>query len=720
MLAQVVTSIETRQLDKVFTYEVPEAMRASIAIGKAVEIPFGKGNRLISGYVVDLMEESPYEGLKEISGYVEGKGDSNEVMIQLAWWMKETYFIPLSSALKLMFTSVGSYRESYEGQEVRITEEGREAILGMRRSKRKDFLEDLLTGPLSYEESLGRISAAIFRDLKIKGLIEVVKNKREKKCYLKALNTSQEKVFRSIEKSIAGETGEHFLLFGVTGSGKTEVYFKSIEKALEKNQQVLVLLPEIQLTEQMIHRFEAAFPGRVAKWHSQMSHGAKKKIYEELASGDKEILIGPRSAVFTPMKHLGLIIVDEEHDTSYYQSTMPVYDGREVALKRGELEVATVVLGTGTPSLESIYQAGDGNLHFLELKEKYYGQENPDIQIVDMAEELQKGNMTFLSADLEKEIVKAKKRGEQTILFLNRRGFANFILCRDCGHVIRCEACDISMTYHRPDRLVCHYCQREMSLPSTCPECGSRRIKGMGLGTEQVVEYIEEKLPGIKVERLDQDVLGGKGNRQRIIEDVKSGRVDVLVGTQMITKGIDFPNVGLVGILLGDLSLNFPDYRAREWTFNLLMQVIGRTGRRKKKGKVLLQTYRPFDIIYRDIENFDYQGFYQRELAFRKKMLYPPYGELFKLHVGGEDENKVIKKCWEIYDSLKIFFDHGELFPPKKEKRGKVNHQYRWQLLVKLKRDDLSKESILREYMLGEYGNKQVICYVERNPRGLL
>ena len=529
-----------------------------------------------------------------------------------------------------------------------------------------------------------------------------------------------------MEKHIGEGTPQKYLLFGVTGSGKTEVYFHCINKALEKGQQVLVMLPEINLTEQMIDRFEKAFPNNVVKWHSQMSFGEKKKNIEALKHKEKNILIGPRSAVFAPMDNLGLIIVDEEHDTSYYQSSMPIYHGKTVALMRSDIEKATIILGSGTPSVESMFMVKEKSLIGLTLKNKYYGQENPEVETIDMAAELKLGNYSILSDKLRKEIKKTVKNGKQVLLFLNRRGYYNFLLCRDCGFVMKCDSCDLAMSYHKEKKkMICHYCGKEKDVVKVCPECQSKRIRGIGLGTEQVVQLIKETYPSYTVERLDGDLKGGKNRKHYVLESFEKGEIDILIGTQLVAKGIDFPNVSLIGILLGDLSLNFPDYRAREWTFQLLLQVIGRTGRRYEKGEVLLQSYRPFDIIFKKIQSFDFKGFYNSELAFRERHHYPPYSEIFRLQVLGIDETKVIQKAWSIYDDIKNNFSDEELFLPKANSIKKVRDRFGWQILFKIPKEmhRLNEvETFLKNYLEKIYLNQssQLLIFMERNPNGLL
>ena len=727
MLARILPSLEVRSLDRLFTYRVPEHLENLITLGSCVTIPFGNGNRHIEGYVLSFEGEAIHGDIKDIIEIKTNKVFPDEKMLLLAKKIRDYYFIPYASALKLMFLTVGDYKESFQVLTATITEKGCSSIESMRKSKKKMFLENLLTGPVLLKDVLGSsISLSILRGLLKDGLIELYKKEEEKQVHLHGLNEEQQACYNIIEKHIGEGQPEKYLLFGVTGSGKTEVYFHCIKKALYKGQQVLVMLPEINLTEQMIDRFEKAFPNNVVKWHSQMSFGEKKKNIEALKHKEKNILIGPRSAVFAPMDNLGLIIVDEEHDTSYYQSTMPIYHGKTVALMRSEIEEATVILGSGTPSVESMFMVKEKELIGLSLKSKFYGQENPEVETIDMAAELKLGNYSILSEKLRKGITKTVENGKQVLLFLNRRGYYNFLLCRDCGFVMKCDSCDLAMSYHREKKkMVCHYCGKEKEVVKVCPECQSKRIRGIGLGTEQVLQLIKETYPNYTVARLDGDLKGGKNRKHYIIESFKKGEIDILIGTQLVAKGIDFPNVSLIGILLGDLSLNFPDYRAREWTFQLLLQVIGRTGRRHEKGEVLLQSYRSFDIIFKKIESFDFKGFYNSELAFREVHHYPPYSEIFRLQILGIDETKVIQQAWAIYEEIKGDFSDGELFLPKANSIKKVRDRFGWQILFKIPKgtERLKEvETYFKNYLENIYLNQssQLLIYMERNPNGLL
>ena len=730
MLAQILPNLKIKSLDRLFTYRVPGHLEKCITLGSCVTVPFGNSNRKIEGYVLSLEDEVINENTKDIIEIKENKVFPDEKMLLLAKKIRDYYFISYASALKLIFLTVGDYKESFKILTATITKKGCFSIESMRKSKKKIFLKRLLEGPVFLKDVLGSsISLFILKVLLKDGLIELYKKEEKKHVHLHKLSKEQQACFNIIKKNIGKDKVKKYLLFGVTGSGKTEVYFHCIKNILNKGQQVLVMLPEINLTEQMIDRFEKAFPENVVKWHSKISFGEKKRNIEALKRKEKNILLGPRSAIFVPMENLGLIIVDEEHDNSYYQNTMPIYHGKTVALMRSEIEKATIILGSGTPSVESMFMVKTKELINLTLKKKFYNQKNPinpAVETIDMTEELRRGNYSIFSDKLRKAITNKVENGQQVLLFLNRRGYYNFLLCRDCGFVMKCDSCDLAMSYHQEKKkMVCHYCGKEKGVLKFCPECQSRRIRGIGLGTEQILQLIEKYYPNYTVARLDGDLKGGKNRKQYIIESFKKGEIDILVGTQLAAKGIDFPNVSLVGILLGDLSLNFPDYRAKEWTFQLLLQVIGRTGRRYEKGEVLLQSYRPFDIIFKKIENFDFEGFYNSELVFRETYKYPPYSEIFRLQIFGVDETKVIQKVWTIYNEIKEDFFSEELFLPKANSIKKIRDNFGWQILFKISKKNkrlAEVEIYLKNYLKKIYLNQssQLLIYMERNPNGLL
>ncbi|MDD2370723.1 MAG: primosomal protein N' [Firmicutes bacterium] len=730
MFVEVVTSIEARKLNKLFTYEVPIEIEQNIVIGQNVTVPFGKGNKEISAIIIKILanDYKPIMNLKKIIKINPAQTSLDKNLLKLASWIRDKYFLSFSSVLKLMMIKNIKVKADYSNKNIYITQKGISTISTLRKSKKKELLETLKDK-----------DGLLFNDLLEQGyskavIVEMIKSdllKFENKLLVSNtinLSVKQKEIYNQIENELdkdkSNEDSSIFLLFGATGSGKTEIYFKAIQHTLKKNKQVIVLLPEINLTEQMIGRFEKTFPDNVVKWHSQITNVQKMKAWEELVNRDKNIIIGPRSAIFTKMNNVGLIIVDEEHDGSYYQQNYPNYNARDIAIMRGQVDGATVILGSATPSVDSMEMVSEGKYKLLRLEEKYHGQDNPIVELVDMAEELHKGNSTIISDALDRAIKKKIAQGEQILIFINRRGYYNFLMCRDCGYVIKCKNCDIPLTYHEKEKkLICHYCDNKIDKQDNCPNCGSKRIRGIGLGTEQTLEIIKKKYPTLNVERLDSDIRGGNTKKKSIIQDYKDKKIDILIGTQIIAKGIDFPNVGLIGILLGDMSLNFPDYRAREWTFQLLMQVIGRTSRRDKKGEVILQTYHPSDIIYSDIKTFNYSNFYNKELKFRKRHNYPPFGEIIKLQFQGLNRDDLIELIWDSYKSLNLKFEAKEIFKPKPNRIEKYNGIWRWEIIIKFDRNKLEeKEQYLKDFMKNFYiiNNNKEMVYIERNPYGLI
>lgn len=727
MFVEVITSIETRQLNRTFTYGVPAELSGEIRVGSAVKIPFGRGNKLIRAYVVaveDTVPESLRGKLKDIHEVETQCTDINGGMLKLASLVAEAFFLPIAAVLRLMVIKTGRIRRGSGGKLIRLTATGQEALPRMRKSRKKELMSRIEGAGLLYEELIeeGYPRESVLELLRL-GLAQ--EESLQQPIETITLSQAQSLVLEVIQKSMESqEEKKPILLFGATGSGKTEIYFRAIRSCLEAGGQALVLLPEISLTQQMLARYEKAFPGNVAIWHSQISPAGKQRAWEALQSGEKNILIGARSAVFAPMGKTGLIIIDEEHDTSYIQETMPVYNARDAALIRGKVEACQVIMGSATPSLESLEAAREGLYQLVSLKEKYYGQEEPEVSLVDMAMELRSGNRSILSEALRQEMEKVLARGEQVLLFLNRRGSYNFLLCRDCGHVPQCPHCAIPLSYHEKElSMLCHYCGWKEERPVSCPSCGSERIRGVGTGTQQAARVVEGFFPKYPVARLDGDVPGGVRSRHEILEGFRRQDYRILIGTQMVAKGIDFPNVGLIGILLGDMTLNFPDYRSRERTFQLLMQVIGRTGRRGKKGRVLLQTYRPGDIIYKDVINHDSDAFYIREAAYRKAHDYPPFGEILRIQLAAEERKDVQEAAWSIHESLSDFLQAGEVYRPK---AAYVEHHaglFRWSVTIRIRKERFAEiekglRSLLRAFE-GELRGKARM-YVERNPSGML
>lgn len=515
------------------------------------------------------------------------------------------------------------------------------------------------------------------------------------------LNNEQNQVFNEIMESVNGVKNDNkFLIHGVTGSGKTEIYLQLVEEMLKKGKDSIVLVPEISLTPQTIDRFVGRFGENVAILHSRLSQGERFDQWRSIRQGRVKIVVGARSAVFAPVNNLGLIIIDEEHESTYKSSQNPKYDTIEVAGKRIDVESAYLVLGTATPSLETYHKSLKGDLVLLNLKDRANKQAMPEIHLVDMREELQNGNKSIFSSALEKQMESALDKKKQIILFLNRRGFSTFVSCRECGYVVKCNSCDISMTYYKNiKKLRCNYCGVTENIPHTCPVCNSRYIKYFGIGTEKVEELVRERFPQANVVRMDGDTTTKKGSYDLILDDMKNKKIDILIGTQMISKGLDFENVVLVGIIAADTSLNLPDYKSPEKTFQLVTQVAGRAGRGDINGNVVLQTYNPnhYSIVHATKQ--DYENFFNTEIELRKEFLYPPFINLINILIYGEDQDRVSKMSKEIYDIIgkEIYNIYQRAYReyiigPYPAPLEKIKNNYRFQILLKV--EDVYKEEL--------------------------
>ncbi len=475
----------------------------------------------------------------------------------------------------------------------------------------------------------------------------------------------------------------------MTGSGKTEVYLQLIEKVIEKGESAILLIPEIGLTPQTIRRFTERFGNVVGVMHSRLNMGERFEQWQKARKGDIRIMIGARSAIFTPFQDIGIIVIDEEHEHTYKSEQNPRYHAREIAIKRSLSHRCPVVLGSATPLVDNYYKAMESQFTLLKMHGRAVEEASKDVHVVDMRKELESGNRTILSSSLKEAIEQALLRGEQVILFLNRRGYANSISCRQCGYVHRCEHCDVSMTYHKSNgRLICHLCGASKPVQKTCPQCGSKYIRAFGAGTQKIEKYIDQLFEGAAVGRMDQDTTGTKHGHQKILDAFRNREIDILIGTQMIAKGHDFHNVTVVGVLMADLSLNVEDFRGAERTFQLITQVIGRTGRGSKKGSAYIQTYQPEHYAVTMAVDEDYEGFYNEEILFRKVMVYPPFCHLLSIVTLADDEYKgkdLLNQCVRIVQKM---YEHEEdpvhmILGPAKTSIGKIKGKYRHRVIVK-------------------------------------
>ncbi|MFH2105495.1 MAG: primosomal protein N' [Parcubacteria group bacterium] len=541
------------------------------------------------------------------------------------------------------------------------------------------------------------------------------------------LTSYQAKAYQSVEQALAASKYQSFLLHGVTGSGKTEIYMRAIQEVLKKDKQTILLVPEISLTPQNIERFAARFGAdQLAILHSKMTGGEKYTEWRKIIAGQAKIIIGPRSAVFAPTPNLGLIIVDEEHDASYKQyDQQPRYHAREVALKLAELTHSVVILGSATPSLESYYQAKSKKHILLELPHRFAGGDKlPKVEIIDMRQEIKKRNYSIFSEKLATTLEQVLAEKKQALLFINRRGASTFVMCRDCGHVVECPNCSISLTYHLQSTptadqdLICHHCNYRTSSPTLCPECDSQFIKYFGTGTQKVEYELQKLFPAAKIARADHDSMSQKNAHHKLFHDFASGKYDVLIGTQMITKGWDLPNVDLVGIISADVLFNFPDFRCNERAFQMITQVAGRAGRGEKRGEVVLQTYNPKNAIIKAAAQHDYHKFYQAEIKERQALNYPPYSRLVKIICQHQSAKKVQEQSTTLAVAAKQAILKNklsiELLGPAPAFFSRVRNRYRWNIICKIKPG--VKYSSLD--LLSAAG--QTDCIVDINPEDLL
>ncbi|MEG7281827.1 primosomal protein N' [Bacillus sp. 0909A] len=572
-------------------------------------------------------------------------------------------------------------------------------------------------------------SSATIKTLIQKGLLketyeEVYRDPYQDKMFKKTeplpLTDEQSAAFQPIRRALDNNEHQVFLLHGVTGSGKTEVYLQSIEKVLAKGKEAIVLVPEISLTPQMVHRFKGRFGSQVAVMHSGLSTGEKYDEWRKIHRKEVRLVVGARSAIFAPFENLGMIIIDEEHESSYKQEEMPRYHAKEVAIKRAEHHRCPVVLGSATPTLESYARAQKGVYELLSLKHRVNHQVMPEVSLVDMREELRNGNRSMFSIELMEKLEETIAKGEQAVLFLNKRGYSSFVMCRDCGYVPQCPHCDISMTYHRSgQRMKCHYCGHEEPVPHTCPECGSDHIRFFGTGTQRVEEELTKVLPHARVIRMDVDTTSRKGAHEKLLSAFGEGKADILLGTQMIAKGLDFPNVTLVGVLSADTTLHIPDFRSAEKTFQLLTQVSGRAGRHEKPGNVIIQTYTPSHYSIQLTKTHDYETFYQQEMAHRREQSYPPYFYLALVTVSHEEVAKAAVTAEKIAHFLKANCGADtKILGPSASPIARIKDRYRYQCVIKYKQETQISALLKKilEHYKREIEQKHVMISIDMNP----
>jgi len=684
LYAEVIVDISHEKLDRPFTYKIPESLAETVEEGSLVEIPFGKGNKIISGYVIRIKENSDYDDsrIKDIAGLAKGgvKADSN--LIRLASFIRKTYGSTQINALKTVMPVKKTVKREVKKRVIALLDAGRleflanEALIKHRNAQER-LLRELIKYPdISYSFITGKmnVSSQTIASLAKNGIIKIeeetvyrnpVKIDNPQDVTL-TLSDEQMAIINDVERDIKNGERNTYLIHGITGSGKTEVYMRLIEDRIKEGKQAILLIPEIALTYQNLMRFYARFGDRVSVIHSKMTAGERYDQYLKVKEGKVDIMIGPRSALFTPFENLGIVVIDEEHESSYKADNMPKYHAREVAEKLCELTDSILVLGSATPSLESYYRAKNGEYKLYRLNNRLTGNTLPTVHVEDMRAELKEGNKSVFSRRLRGLINDRLDKHEQIMLFLNRRGISGFVSCRECGEVVKCPHCDVSLSYHRDGSLKCHYCGYETPFTNICSKCGSDKVRGFKAGTQMIEDYVRKEFPHALILRMDADSTKKEEDYESILSRFSNREADILIGTQMIVKGHDFKGVTLVGILAADMALNAEDYRAGERAFQQLVQAGGRAGRGDNPGEVVIQTYQPEHYAVIHAANQDYDAFYEEEIAYRRELMYPPVGNLLGVQITGDEEKRVIKLSKVIADMIdKLPFreDIGKIGP---------------------------------------------------------
>lgn len=704
--ANVIVDISHEKVDRTFQYKIKEELKDSLYVGAKVYIPFGKGNKRITGYVMELTNEAEFDvsRMKEIDSIVPEGISIESRWIRIASMMKRNYGSTMIAAMKTVLPVKNTVKQ-VEKRTVHLNVE-RETALALCRqfgekhqnAKARLLAELIDVDLIAYPIVTGKlnVSAATIRGMVQKGIIRVETESiyrnpvhiSTETGIRKQLNEEQQRIFDTFCYDYQQGERKQYLLFGVTGSGKTEVYMEMIDFVLKQGKEAIVLIPEIALTYQTLKRFYERFGDMVSVMNSKLSQGERYDQFERARKGEVKIMIGPRSALFTPFQNLGILIIDEEHEGSYKSETMPKFHSRTVAKWIVKDADAALVLGSATPSLESFYEVEQGAMELCRLSTRYAKSSLPEVEVVDLRQELKEGNRSIFSRSLAEKIQDRLNRKEQIMLFLNRRGYAGFVSCRACGYVMKCPHCDVSLTDHRNGKLICHYCGYERNHVNLCPQCGSKYILGFRAGTQQIEEVLQKQFQTARILRMDADTTKRKEDYERILSAFANEEADILVGTQMIVKGHDFKKVTLMGILAADLSLSSNDYRAAERTFQLLTQAAGRAGRSGLPGEVVIQTYQPEHYAIQYAKNQDYQGFYQEEIAYRKLGGYPPASHLLAVLFQGKREDELIHYSKEMAERVKRqALEEKEkrilVIGPAKATIGKINDVYRQMLYIK-------------------------------------
>ncbi|OFI46222.1 primosomal protein N' [Floricoccus penangensis] len=786
--AQVIIDVPLMQTDHPFTYLIPDNLQGLIQAGMRVHVPFGQGNRLVQGIVVELSESNDDENLKEIREVLDLEPVLNKEQLQLADHMRKTVFSYKITCLKAMLPNL--LNSNYDkivmplDQETKdtffagkenlkfstLTEDQQVIILKLKKEdkvsfeyeaksrenkkyetfiqledieklrdfeiptrakKKQEFKEFLLGNPgkKQVKEVRKNFSKSIIDFFVENDLVKLehVELRRAQEHFDKiksdkplVLNEGQEKAYQAV---INGTSGKPFLLEGITGSGKTEVYLQIIAHTLNEGKTAIMLVPEISLTPQITNRFIARFGDQVAILHSRLSDGEKYDEWRKIESGQAKVVVGARSAIFAPLENIGTIIIDEEHESSYKQDSNPRYHARDIALFRADWHKAKLIMGSATPSLESRARADRGVYEFLELKERANPLARvPKVDIIDFRKNMNEKSANFTMQLLEK-IQEKLDKNEQIVLMLNRRGYSSFIMCRDCGYVEECPNCDISLTLHMDTKtLDCHYCGFQEAIPSRCPNCQSKKFRYYGSGTQKIEEELNNLFPRARILRMDVDTTKKKGAHEQILDKFGNHEADILLGTQMIAKGLDFPNVTLVGVINADTALNLPDFRSSERTFQLLTQVAGRAGRADKEGEVIIQTFNPEHYAIKLAEHHDYEAFYKQEMQYRRTLAYPPYFYTVQIVVSHKNEEEAIKKSYEIMSLLASkVTDKAKILGPTAKPIARTHNMYHYQILIKYRFEEelqIALNQVLE--MTQDKNNKGLRIIIDSEPQNFI
>lgn len=712
--AKIIIDINNKNVDKVFDYIIPENLKYKIKIGMRAYVPFGKSNKIREGYIVDLAYESDINEnlLKKIHSLPDNYNIVDKSMINLAKFMSNKYYCTLSNCLQCIMPKIvndKTLKYICLNNELFNFDEEFEKILNKnnQQSKILNFLKNI-NAPISINElkSFLGITNAPINSLEKKGLIKLFEKEFKRDVFdiskyenKEALfNTKeQENAINFIKKTFDNEIKKPILLYGVTGSGKTEVYLKIIEDIISKGKQAIMLVPEISLTPQTVERFIARFGKKVSVTHSKLSDGERFDQWKKAKFNEISIMIGTRSAIFTPFENLGIVIIDEEHDFSYKSETTPKYSTIEIAEELCKIKNSILLLGSATPSITSYYKTQKNEYDLIKMKTRV-NKKLPKINIIDMRKELENNNKSIFSKDLFNAIKNNLENKMQTILFLNRRGHSTFISCRKCGYVAQCENCNVNYVYHLSEnKLKCHYCNNIKEIPKVCPECNSNYIKYFGIGTQKIEDETKKYFPNAKILRMDLDTTSKKNSHQIILEKFKNNEADILIGTQMISKGLDFPNVSLVGVIAADLILNTGDYKSAENYFQIINQVSGRAGRGNTLGTVYIQTYSPEHYCINFLKENDYENFYLREIQERKINFYPPFSNIFLILFLSKNEEKVLKCIYKL-NEIMLYYNkktNFQISEPSKAIISKINNFYRYKIIIKADEEERLKNFVL-------------------------